>query len=183
MDHLKLKIARHEIGHAVMALICRHNVEKVSLKEIDSPQGTDKYLAFTKIEPLDKNTTRTLTVVDFKVMIALGGYASEILFYDVAGIGGDDLTVAVKLVEDMLQVEDFQKLVSKLPEPSPDELKSVKNPMVRTYVDYKFNQAVYALTPLKNVIHSIAEELYKKEELSGVEFEKLFDSLAIPNSN
>jgi ATP-dependent Zn protease len=184
MDQLKLKIARHETGHAVMALICLHNVQKVSLKEMDSPIGKDKFLGFTKVDRVDKNATFTINEADRKVMIALGGYASEILFYDVIGIGGDgadDLTRAVNIVEDMLQVEDFKKLVSKLPEPSPGELKSVKNPLIRNFIDYKFDQAVNALTPLKHVIHSIAEELYKKEELSGDEVTALFDSLAMPN--
>lgn len=47
-----------------------------------------------------------------KIMIALGGYASEILFYDgLANIGGDDLTVAAQTTEDMLQVAEFRSWV------------------------------------------------------------------------
>jgi ATP-dependent Zn protease len=177
MDEKKLKIARHETGHAVMAMICRHNVQVVSLKEMDTPPGIDKFLGFTKVEAVDKNATFTIKVADLKIMISLGGYASEILFYDVAGIGGEDLKHAVRIVEDMLQVEDFYKLVSELPEPHPEELRSIENPMVRRFIDYKFDQAVQALLPLKPVINTIAEELYKKEELSGHEFSELFDSL------
>ncbi len=44
MDQKKLKIAYHETGHAVMALICHQGIKRVSLREMDSPRGTDKYL-------------------------------------------------------------------------------------------------------------------------------------------
>lgn len=180
MDQLRLKIALHETGHAVMALICRHNVQKLSLKEMDSPIGKDKFLGFTKVDRIDKNAIFTINEADRKIMIALGGYASEILFYDVAGIGGDgadDLSRAVKIVEDMLQVEDFKNLVIKLPTPNPAELKSIENPLVKKFIDYKFEQAIKALAPLRPVIQHIANELYIKEELSGEEVSNLFDSL------
>lgn len=175
-DQKKLKIAIHETGHAVMGMICRHNVQKISLKGMDSPKGTDKYLGFTKLEPVDKAAKYTINMADFKVMISLGGYASEILFYNVAGIGGDDLTTAVKVVEDMLEVEDFRNLVARMPPAKPGELQSIANPMVRSFIDRKFDQAVEALTPLKPVIRAIADELYSKEELNGDEVSSLFDS-------
>jgi hypothetical protein len=44
MDQKKLKIAYHETGHEVMALICHQRLRGISLKEMDSPMGTDKYL-------------------------------------------------------------------------------------------------------------------------------------------
>ncbi|MGZ3724550.1 MAG: hypothetical protein ACXWQQ_02080 [Pseudobdellovibrio sp.] len=181
MDHKKFKIAHHETGHAVMALICRHSVQTVSLKEMDSPIGKDKFLGFTKVDRIDKNAIFTINEADRKVMVALGGYASEILFYNVAGIGGDgadDLSRAVKIVEDMLQVEDFKNLIAKLPTPRPGELKSIENPLIKKFIDYKFEQAIKALTPLKPVIHYIAQELYKKEELTGEEVTRLFYHLA-----
>ncbi len=42
MDQRRMKIARHETGHAVMALRFGQRIQKVSLKEMDSPMGTDK---------------------------------------------------------------------------------------------------------------------------------------------
>lgn len=47
MDHKKLTIAYHETGHAIMAIICDQKIKTVSLKEIESSLGTDKYLGFT----------------------------------------------------------------------------------------------------------------------------------------
>ncbi|MGZ3691946.1 MAG: hypothetical protein ACXVAX_10610 [Pseudobdellovibrio sp.] len=69
----KLKIALHETGHAVMALICRHNIQKVSLKVMDSLIGKEKFLGFTKVDRIDKNATFTINEADRKIMIALGG--------------------------------------------------------------------------------------------------------------
>jgi hypothetical protein len=50
VDQRKLKIARHETGHAVMALRCGQKIQKVSLKEMDSPAGICPNLAFV-LEP------------------------------------------------------------------------------------------------------------------------------------
>lgn len=46
----KLKIARHEVGHAVMALRYGQKIQKVSLTEMDSTSGIDKFRAFMKLE-------------------------------------------------------------------------------------------------------------------------------------
>lgn len=53
MDQKRLKIAYHETGHAVMALLYRQAIQKLSLKEMDSLRGTDKYHAFMKLEPVE----------------------------------------------------------------------------------------------------------------------------------
>lgn len=108
MDNKKLVIAHHETGHAVMALLCRQGIKKVSLKEMESPKGTDKYLGSTQLEPFEQKGTYTINEAIQRVMISLGGYASEILFSGgSAKIGGDDLTSAIKWVEDMMQSEDL----------------------------------------------------------------------------
>ena len=60
MDKKKWTIAIHETGHAVMASICRQGVLEISLREMDSPMGTDKYLGFTKLEPFKQDTTITI---------------------------------------------------------------------------------------------------------------------------
>lgn len=73
MDDKKLKIAYHETGHAVMALICRQEIQKVSLKQMDSPRGTDKYHAFMKLEPFDPKIKFTGEKAIQRIMISLGG--------------------------------------------------------------------------------------------------------------
>lgn len=172
----KLKIARHETGHAVMALRYGQKIQQVSLREMDSPMGADKYHAFMKLEPVDPTIKFTGERAIQKIMISLGGYASEILFYDVANIGGDDLTVAAKTTEDMLQVEGFKNWVATLPIPSPGVLDMIENPLARAYIDHKMGECIGVLGQIKPVIHLVAEELYKREELTGNEFSALFNS-------
>jgi hypothetical protein len=177
VDQKRLKIAYHETGHAVMALLCRQAIQKLSLKEMDSPRGTDKYHAFMKLEPVDPTTKFTGEKAIQKIMISLGGYASEILFFDgLANVGGDDLTVAVNSAEGMLQVEEFRNWVARLPVPDPRILDMIENTLVRTYIDIKMRDCVEALAPLKPLIQAIAEELCEREELAGDEVAARFNS-------
>lgn len=176
IEHKKLVVARHETGHAVMALICRQEIQKVSLKEMDLLIGTDKYLGFTKLEPFDQNMTFTINEGNRRIMISLGGYASEILFYDSAKVGGDDLTFAAKYIEDMLQAEDFRNLVARLPTPESGVFDMVANANVRAYMDYSMHMCIQKLAPHKQVLQLIADELCKKEELAGDEVSTLFSS-------
>lgn len=179
MDHKKLKIAYHETGHAVMALICRQEIQKVSLRGMDSPHGTDKYQAFMKLEPVDPKIKLTGEKAIHKIMISLGGYASEILFSGGSvNIGGDDLTVATNLTEDMLQLEEFRAWVAGLPVPPLSPLDRIENPLVRSYIAYKIDECVKTLDRARPIIQLIAEELYRREELTGDEIFSLFDSFA-----
>ena len=177
IDYKKLLIAHHEAGHAVMALVCNQRIQKVSLKEMGSPRGTDNYLGHTKLEPFEQNETLTINEAIRRVMISLGGYASEVLYLGGSiKIGCDDLTFAVKRVEDMMQSEAFRNLAARLPIPEAGALDMIENPTVRAFIDYKLGSCVETLAPLKPVIQSIAEELYKKEELTGEEIAALFNS-------
>lgn len=182
MDHKRLKIAYHETGHAVMALLHRQKIQKVSLREMDSANGTDKYLGFMKLEAVDPKAKFTGEKAIQKIMISLGGYASEILFLGgSANIGGDDLTVAAKTTEDMLQIEKFKNWVAGLSVPSPGALDLIENPLIRAYIDFKMGDCIKALAPAKTAIKVIAEELYKREELTGDEVIALFNS-CVPSS-
>lgn len=177
MDQKKIKIARHETGHAVMALICGQGIRSVSLKEMESPKGTDKYLGSTKLEPFEQKTTLTINEATRRAMIALGGYASEVLFYDgSANIGGDDLTSAVTLVEAMLQSEDFRNMAARLPVPAPGALDMIPNPTVRACIEYQMQVAIDQLVPFKSLIQLIVEKLCASEELTGPQVTEFFNS-------
>ncbi len=176
VDHKKLKIAYHETGHVVMALICRQKIQRVSLKEMDSPRGTDKYLGFTKLEPYEKKIKTTINELTQRIMISLGGYASEILVYDgLVKIGGDDLIAAVRLAENMMQSEEFRNFAAGLPIPDQGALDIIDNPIVRAYIDYKLGHCINEMAQFKPIIQVIAEELYEREELTGSEISALFN--------
>ena len=177
MDEKKMKIAFHETGHAVMAINYRQAVEKVSLREISSPSGTDQYLGSTKLEQFDNSSTITINEATRRIKIALGGYASEIVMLGGAGIGGDDLVSAIRWAEMMMQSEDFRKVADRLPAPKPETLKMISDPRVRAVIDYQFEACVAELHSLRPVIHLIAQKLYESEELTGDQVTGLFKSM------
>lgn len=181
MDQKKLKIAYHEAGHAVMALVCHQGVKSVSLKEMDSPLGTGKYLGSTILEPFEQNPTLTINEATRRVMISLGGFASEILLFDgLTGIGGDDLEIAVKWTDLMMQSEDFKKITDTLPIPEPSALDHlISNPSVRAFIDYQLEACVKTLAPHKSVIQFIGEKLYEREEITGTELIEFIDSFVV----
>lgn len=178
MDQKKLKIAYHETGHAVMAILYGQRIEKVSLREMDSPLGSGTYSAFMKPASVDPNIKLTGKSAIQKIMISLGGYASEILFYDGwFNTGQDDLTIAANNAESMMEMEEFKNWVAELPIPNSNPfLDTIKNPLIRAYINLKWNECITILARFKPVVKLIAEELYKSEELTGDEVYTLFDS-------
>ncbi len=165
-----------------MALICSQGIRSVSLREMDSPMGTDKYLGSTKLEPFEQKATLTINEATRRVMISLGGYASEILLLDgVANVGGDDLTSAVKWIEVMMQSEEFRVLATRLPVPAIGVLDMIADSTVRACIDYQMHLCIEKIAPFTPVIQLIAEELYKKEELTGDEITTLFNSFMQPS--
>lgn len=176
MDQKKLKIAYHETGHAVMALFRGQGVQKVSLKGMDSPNGTGKYLGFMTLEPTEPKAKVTVNDASRKIMISLGGYASEILFFEVCTPGGDDLATAAQWAESLLQVEEYRNQMANLPVPEPGPLDEIQNLQVRAYVHYMIPECAKALAPLGPLIKFLAEELYKRDELDGDTIEAHFIS-------
>lgn len=178
MNQKKVKIAYHEAGHAVMALISGQKIVSVSLKEMDSPNGTDKYLGSTILEPFERNCILTINELTRRVMISLGGYASEILLLDgSANIGGDDLTSAVKWTELMMLSEEFRNLARRLPIPESRALDIVGDPVVRAAIDYQIHMCIEKLRPLVPAISHIARALYEIDEIEGDKVRTLFESL------
>lgn len=176
MDQKRFKIAIHEMGHAVTALFRGQGVQKVSLKGMDSPNGTDKYHGFMMLEPTESSSKVTVNDAIRNVMISLGGYASEILFFEVCTPGGDDLTTAAKWAESLLQVEEYRNLIATMPVPEPGPLDEIQNLQVRAYIHHMIPECARALAPLGPLIKYLAEELYKKDELNGDTIEAHFNS-------
>ena len=175
----RLKIAYHKTGHAVIALFCGQVIQKVSLKEINSPIGEDKYLGHMKLVPTDPKEILTVNKAIQNVMISLGGFASEILFFnDVPGIPVDDLDRAIKYTESLLKSDGFKEIVVKMPIPEPDILPKATDLLVRAFIDFKVNHCVEVLSQVKPIIQIIAQELFKKEELTGDEVTSIFNTFS-----
>ena len=170
MDQKKFKIACHETGHAVMALWCNRAVQKVSLKEMDSPSGSDKYLGHMTLAPTDPNEVLTVNKSAQNVMISLGGFASETLFFnDVPGIPVNDLDRAIKYTECLLTVDELKERVARMPIPELDVSPRITNPLIGAYIDHELHRCIKVLSEVKPAIQIIAQELLKKEELTGDE--------------
>lgn len=177
LDHKRLKIAYHETGHAVMALYCGQVIQKVSLKEMDSPCGRDRYLGHMKLAQTDPKEILTVNKAIQKVMISLGGFAGEVLFFDdVPGIPIDDLDRAIKTTESLLKITEFKERVAKIHIPESDVLSKVSCPLVRAFIDFEVNHCVEILSEVKPVIQEIAQELFNRDELTGDEITSIFNS-------
>jgi len=176
VDKKRFKIAIHEIGHAVMALFRGQGVQTVSLRGMDSPNGTDRYHGFMTLVPTEQKTKITVNDANRKVMISLGGYVSEILFFDVCTPGGDDLTTAAKWAECLLQVEEYRNRMATLPVPEPGPLDEIQNLQIRAYIHHMIAECARALAPLGPLIKFLADELYRKDELNGETIEAHFVS-------
>lgn len=171
-----MKIAIHETGHGVMTLFRGQGVGKLSLKGMDSPNGTDKYLGFMTREPTFQKAKITVNDAIREIMISLGGYASEMLFFNVCHPGGDDLTKAEKWSETLLQVDEYRNRMATLAVPEPGPLDQIQNSQVRAYVHHMIPECERVLRPFGPLIKFLAEELYKKDELEGHEVEAHFNS-------
>lgn len=177
VEQKRLKIAYHETGHAVMALWCNRAVQKISLKEMDSPSGSDKYLGHMTLVPSDPKEVLTVSKSVQNVMISLGGFASEVLFFnDVPGIPIDDLDRAIKSTEGLLSVNEFKERVAMMPVPELDVSPRITNPLIGAYIDYELHRCIKVLSEVKPAIQIIAQELLNKEELTGDEVAALLDS-------
>lgn len=72
----KKRVAIHELGHAIMAELVRPgSVSQVAL----SPRG--KALGYVRHNPTQEQYLYTKTFLEEQIMIALGGAASEEIFY------------------------------------------------------------------------------------------------------
>lgn len=177
-DQKRLKIAYHETGHALVALYCGLPVQEVSLKAIDSQNGPDKYLGHVKLVPSDPNEILTINKATQIVMLSLGGFASEILFFnDIPGIPVDDLDKAMRMTANLLENNEFKEIVAnKMQIPELEIMPRVTDPLMRAFIDSQLHQCVDVLSQVKPIIGVIAKELLKKEELTGDELNSLFHS-------
>jgi ATP-dependent Zn protease len=177
INQKRLRIAHHETGHAVIALYFGQAIQKVSLKEIDSPNGTDKYLGHVQLVPIDSKKIVTINKAMQDVMISLSGFAGEILFYDdVPGIPMDDLDRAMRITENLLKNKEFKEIVEKMPIPELEIMPKVTDSLMRAFIDSQLRCCIELLSQVQPIIDVLAKELLNKEELTGDEFNSLFQS-------
>lgn len=178
MDHKKLTIAYHETGHAVMALVCGHKIQTVSLRESDSPRGTGKYLGSTRLDQTERKIKDPINEALQQIRIALAGGVGEGLFADnVARVGEDDMARALEEAEKLLKLdENVKSWIAGWPAPPPGAFSMIQNQLVRSCIVNILNECFEIMIPLKPPVQFIAEELLRREELTGDEISTLFNS-------
>lgn len=172
MNPQKLEIAYHEAGHAVMALIYGLKVKKVSLV------GTDEYRGVTSLEPFERKDT--FEHAEQEIRLNLAGFVGEGLFSDnkikINPPNHPELLNSIGIVRDMLNDERFRNFANGLPGFYQSKLTMIIDPTVRGYINYIFESCFAKMIPLKSAIKSIADELNRKDELTGDEVSDLFNS-------
>lgn len=176
MDNEKMIIAYHETCHAVMALICRLKIKRVSIK------GNDIYGGVMSTDPTEREITNPNEAIR-EVRISLSGFIGEVLYSGQYSVfrGHPDLVSAIELVEEILAYDvEFRRRVEGLK--SHNSLPFIENPLVETFIEGKLSWCHKTLQPHRPVIQAIAEELYMKEELTGDEIFAFFNSFVKSSS-
>ncbi|OAB44318.1 AAA family ATPase [Paenibacillus glacialis] len=162
----KKRVAIHELGHAIMAEIVRPgSVSQVAL----TPRG--QALGYVRHNPQDEQYLYTKAFLEEQIMIALGGAASEEIYYDGRSTGSsNDFEQALNIVQTMMK----SGLTS---------LGIIKIEMVTTELLMKENNVILEqlMTRTRNILeqhrnvfdHSL-EILLTEENLSGEQFRCLF---------
>lgn len=173
MSPQKLEVAYHEAGHAVMALVYGLKIKKSSLIE------TAEYRGITSLEPFERKDTFEHAERDIRLNLA--GFVGEGLFSDntikIDPPNHPELLGSIEIVRDMLNDERFKNFANGLPEHYQRSLNMIIDPTVRSYINYILESCFAKMIPLKPAIKSIADELHRKDKLTGDEITTLFNSL------
>lgn len=164
MDNKELKIAYHESSHAVMALLCRQKIQFITLKETDRYQG---HMKLVEAQVRD-------AISDIRISLA-GGVGESLFLHSSVRIAIDDMDRAIAGVTNLLEQDfQFRGWAVTLRDPGEEALNRVENPLVRACIARFIEDCADQMLSLKPVIHLIAEELFRREELTGDEVSALF---------
>lgn len=172
VDYQKLAVAYHEAGHAVMGLVYGLRIRKTSLI------GTAEYRGVTSFEPFERNDT--FDHAEREIRLNLAGFVGEGLFSDnkikIDPPHHPELLDSIKIVRDLLNDERFKKFASGLPDQYQRNLNMIVDPTVRGFINYMLESCFAKMIHLKPGIKAIADELHRKDELTGDEVLSLFNS-------
>lgn len=161
----KKRVAIHELGHAIMAELVRPgSVSQVAL----SPRG--KALGYVRHSPQSEQYLYTKSFLEEQIMIALGGAASEEIFYGGRSTGSsNDFEQALDIVQTMMRSGLTTLGIIKLDMVTTEELMKVNNGILE--------ELMKRTRSLLEERHSIFEKsldiLLEEETLSGDQFRTL----------
>ncbi|HEX2293768.1 MAG TPA: AAA family ATPase [Actinomycetota bacterium] len=176
-------IATHEAGHAVAAYLCAKD-RKLEVLSIIKRRSALGLLAHSDAE---ERFTKTKSELEGTLKIALGGMASEQLFFGESGTGpSSDLSAATTLAAQMVGSFGMgaslvsYEAVDNGPHGSPnivakvlsnDETKKEVDDILRKHKD----QVAYLLETNKDLVEALRDALLEREELMGDEILAVLD--------
>ena len=170
MEKEKIIAAYHEAGHALIAKLLNVNtVEKISI----IPRG--EALGYVLNFPKDDTFLLTKTELKNKIIMLLGGRASEELIFNEISTGAEnDLKEATNIAYQMVCNYGMSELGNRVFDSRIIKSNEVIEKEVNKIMDNSYKVAKNLLMTNKIKIETIAEKLLTKETLSKDEFESIF---------
>ncbi|MDO7905025.1 AAA family ATPase [Paenibacillus sp. JX-17] len=169
----KKRVAMHELGHAIIAEIVRPgSVGQVAL----SPRG--KALGYVRHNPQQEHYLYTKGFLEEQIMIALGGAATEEIYYGGRSTGSsNDFEQALNIVETMIKSGLTSLGIVNLQMVTKQELMRVNSEVL----DELMARTRQLLLEHKHVFEYSLDILMREEVLSGEQFRCQFrDSALLP---
>ncbi|MDR0266736.1 AAA family ATPase [Paenibacillus sp.] len=162
----KKRVAIHELGHAIMAELVRPgSVSQVAL----SPRG--KALGYVRHNPQQEQYLYTKTFLEEQIMIALGGAASEEIFYGGRSTGSsNDFEQALNIVQSMMKSGLTSLGIVDLDMVTKEELMKENHAILEDLMKRTRDM----LEERRNIFEQSLDILLKEETLSGDQFRCLF---------
>lgn len=191
----KLKIAYHEVGHAIVAAKQTHSAPVHKITIVPRTSGSLGYTM--QIEDQDRVLITKEKALD-KITTYMGGRAAEELIFNTSTSGAaDDIEQATKIARAMVTRYGMSEKFGMM------ALETLNNPylneeaslLVSTNTASKiddevlailkqcYSKAVNILEANKAKLHEIADYLFEKETISGEEFMELLTGKTVINDN
>ncbi|OAB46872.1 AAA family ATPase [Paenibacillus antarcticus] len=162
----KKRVAIHELGHAIMAEIVRpESVSQVAL----TPRG--QALGYVRHNPQEEQYLYTKEFLEEQIMIALGGAASEEIYYGGRSTGSsNDFEQALNIVQTMMKSGLTSLGIINIDMVTTEELMKVNN----VILEQLMTRTRITLEQHRHIFDQSLEILLTEENLSGEQFRCLF---------
>ncbi|HEY2494212.1 MAG TPA: AAA family ATPase [Paenibacillus sp.] len=167
----KRRVAIHELGHAIMAEVVRPgSVSQVAL----SPRG--QALGYVRHNPQEEQYLYTKSFLEEQIMIALGGAASEEIYYGGRSTGSsNDFEQALNIVQTMMKSGLTSLGIVNIEMVTTEELMRENNVILEALM----SRTRDILEQHRNVFDQSLDILLREETLSGNQFRCLFSESSL----
>jgi cell division protease FtsH len=190
----KKRTAYHEAGHALIAKMSKNSdpVTKVTIV----PRG--RALGVTMQTPLDERHNYTRDYLLERLVVLLGGRASEEIVFESISTGAEnDLMHCTTLARNMVARYGMSEKLGNLSLMDPsddsylgdnpfssrrnfsDETLNLVDEETKKLIDNAYNQAISVLSEHRAKLDLVSEALLRKEIIDGAELDKLLESGSI----